>query len=241
MEYDTRFYNRLSKQASQSARHLVPIIHQALRPQSVLDVGCGHGSWLKEWSTVVPTVFGVDGRWVHTDKLEIPLANFQTFDLEERFNLNQKFDLVTCLEVAEHITPASKDNLISSLVSHSDTVLFSAAIPEQGGDNHYNEQWPSYWIEAFSKHGYVFMDPFRHMVWNNEDIRYYYRQNLILFCRKEIVSTNDFLRREYELSSRSLVNVIHPASMSADTRSLKKVFPIFVKTLQRAIKNRIGR
>lgn len=241
MEYDTKFYNRLRKQASQSAQHLVPIIHQALAPQSVLDVGCGHGSWLKEWAKVTPTVYGVDGRWVDTDKLEIPLESFQTLDLEERFNLNQKFDLVTCLEVAEHITSTSKDNLIGSIISHADMVLFSAAIPEQGGDNHYNEQWPSYWREAFAKHDYVFMDPFRHIIWNNKHIRYYYRQNLVFFCRKEIVTTNNFLSEEYALSHRSLVNVIHPASISAETRSLKKVFPIFMRTLKRAIKNRIVR
>jgi 2-polyprenyl-3-methyl-5-hydroxy-6-metoxy-1,4-benzoquinol methylase len=238
--YNQKFYQRLSEQATKSSDALVPIIYEKLRPGSILDVGCGHGTWLKKWSSYVPDIFGVDGKWVEEKNLEIPSENFMKIDLEKSFDLKKKFDLVTCLEVAEHVTVDSKDLFINSLVTHSDIILFSAAIPEQGGDNHYNEQWPSYWVEEFKKRDYVYLDPFRHLIWKNENIRYYYRQNIILFAHKNTVKTNVFLQQEEKIADRSLIDVIHPYSIDENIRSLKKIFPIFRKTFIKALKNRIS-
>jgi len=238
--YTQEFYHRLSEQAAKSSDALIPIVYEKLRPKSILDVGCGHGTWLSKWSSYASDIFGVDGKWVDKNKLEIKKDNFKEINLEEGFDLKQKFDLVTCLEVAEHVTVDSKDLFIDSLVAHSDTILFSAAIPEQGGDNHYNEQWQSYWVEEFKKRDYIYLDPFRHLIWKNENIRYYYRQNIILFAKESIINKSEFLREEREIAKRSLVDVIHPHSIDENMRSLKKVFPIFIKTFRKAIKNRIG-
>jgi len=35
-----------------------------------------------------------------------------------------------------------------------DNVLFSAAIPNQGGTGHINEQWQEYWAEKFYANGF---------------------------------------------------------------------------------------
>lgn len=237
--YSAEFYNQLDKQASSSSKIVVPVVFEKLKPNSVLDVGCGVGSWLREWSNYVDTVYGVDGKWVDETSLVIPHDVFKMVDLESTFDLQQQFDLATCLEVAEHITEQAKDKLVDSLVTHSDIILFSAAIPEQGGDNHYNEQWPSYWIRAFEARGYAFLDPFRHLFWQDDNIRYYYRQNIILFAKKEVLASNPFLTEEANLAHRSLVDVIHPKNIDYETRSVSKVWPIFKKTLVNAVKNRI--
>ena len=50
---------------------------------------------------------------------------------------------------------------VASLARHGDAVLFSAAIPFQGGAGHVNEHWPSYWAADFAVHGFVAVDTIR--------------------------------------------------------------------------------
>ena len=46
--------------------------------------------------------------------------------------------------------------LVATITKHGDAVLFSAAIPGQGGQDHLNEQWPEYWQKKFEVNGYYF-------------------------------------------------------------------------------------
>jgi hypothetical protein len=59
-------------------------------------------------------------------------------------------------------------------------VLFSAAIPGQGGYGHVNEQWPGYWARMFDECGYGVSDALRWAIWNDERVEPWYRQNLLL-------------------------------------------------------------
>lgn len=164
-----------------SATILLPILFDILNPGSVLDVGCGTATWLAVCSDLGITDYvGIDGNYVDTKSLMIPQSNFIATDLRETFDLNRKFDLVICLEVAEHLPPSSATVLVQNLVNHGDVILFSAAIPDQGGQNHLNEQWPEYWRALFLKHGYYFHDVIRPRIWENENIDWWYRQNIFL-------------------------------------------------------------
>lgn len=116
-----------------------PTIH------SVADFGCGVGAWLaasKEKG--IQEIQGVDGKWVNQDLLVIPRECFMIADLNAPISLPRRFDLAISLEVAEHLPEQCAKGFVDSLVKASDLVLFSAAIPQQGGRNHYNEQWPDY-------------------------------------------------------------------------------------------------
>jgi hypothetical protein len=61
-------------------------------------------------------------------------------------------------------------------------VLFSAALPRQGGTGHVNEQWPAYWIERFQTYGYFLFDVLRPLVWEDDRIASWYKQNILLFA-----------------------------------------------------------
>lgn len=65
-------------------------------------------------------------------------------DLTQPLSLGRKFDLCVSMEVAEHLPPSRADSFVADLVGLAPVVLFSAAVPEQGGTNHLNEQWPDY-------------------------------------------------------------------------------------------------
>src|SRR5579862_3100091 len=65
--------------------------------------------------------------------------------LDRPFNLGRSFDLAMSFEVAEHLPPDAAKGFVDSLTRLAPLVLFSAAIPFQGGVGHINEQWPEYW------------------------------------------------------------------------------------------------
>ena len=72
--------------------------------------------------------------------------------------------------------------MIEDLCSLADVILFSAAIPRQGGTEHINEQWQSYWAAQFRKHGYVAYDVVRPMVWADERVKWWYQQNTLAYA-----------------------------------------------------------
>ncbi|MDT8380578.1 MAG: class I SAM-dependent methyltransferase, partial [Desulfotignum sp.] len=127
---------------------IVPVLMEVLNPRSVVDVGCGIGTFLHVFRKAgVNDVLGYDGSWVNLDQLSQYLnpAFFREVDLEKSVSPERSFDLALCLEVAEHLHPDSADNLVETLTSLSSRILFSAAVPGQMGQNHINEQWPEYW------------------------------------------------------------------------------------------------
>jgi hypothetical protein len=167
-----------------SPREIVPIVMEIVKPLSVIDIGCGIGTWLKAFEEHgVTDYLGVDGDFVDRSLLKISVNKFLPQDLQKEWSADRKFHLVLSLEVAEHLPEEIADLFVSVLVSHGDTILFSAAIPGQGGQNHLNEQWPSYWQEKFRKHGFFCHDIIRPWIWGNDKIDWWYRQNIILVSR----------------------------------------------------------
>ena len=72
-EYDETFFKVLGEDALRSGRVVVSLLRRYLSIESVLDVGCGQGGWLRVWQTQgVDDVFGIDGPYVDPDHLFIP-------------------------------------------------------------------------------------------------------------------------------------------------------------------------
>lgn len=150
-------------------------------PASVFDVGCGTGTWLKAAQNLgANDVFGVDGVAIPASQLLISPDLFQVADLNQPLRLNRRFDLVLCLETAEHLRPESAETIVETLVAHSDTILFSAAAPGQPGTNHFNCQWPGWWQSLFNARGFACSDAVRWQIWNDDRIEPWYRQNQML-------------------------------------------------------------
>lgn len=179
--YNQVFFDYISKGSTASANVVVPLLLQHLNIQSVLDVGCGAGAWLKVWKTRNVEIFGLDGDYVNVEHLHIEQTEFEPTDLRKPFRLGRQFDLVCSLEVAEHLPAESAEQFVQSLCSHAGMVLFSAAPPGQGGDNHINEQPYEYWREKFKKFGYYPHDFIRPFIATNSNVEPWYRYNTILY------------------------------------------------------------
>jgi Methyltransferase domain len=153
-------------------------------PESVVDFGCGSGHWLSGLRRFLPDVevFGLNEVRSGAGQL-LSDGQFRAADLTKPIDLGRRFALAMSLEVAEHLPPSAADTLVSSISLHSDVVLFSAGIPGQGGNVHLNEQWPDYWIRRFAVHEFQCFDRIRPLIWQNDRISTWYRQNMMLFLR----------------------------------------------------------
>jgi SAM-dependent methyltransferase len=158
---------------------LTAIFKSDAPPTSLLDVGCGTGTWLRAAADLgVKTIAGIDGIAVPDEQLRVERDVIALHDLSAPFDLKRRFELAICLEVAEHLLEESSARLISSIVRHADTIYFSAACPGQPGQHHVNCQWPAYWQELFNSHGYACDDAIRWLIWNDARIEPWYRQNM---------------------------------------------------------------
>jgi hypothetical protein len=182
--YSKAFYAIQRFGSRRSAEVILPIVFDAVRPQSVVDVGCGVGTWLAVARRLgINQTLGLEGEWVLGLPYADPKLEIRGVDLEKKIPDLGKFDLVTCMEVAEHLTPGRAEGFVADLCSLSDHVFFSAAIPWQGGTNHLNERPQSYWAGLFARQGFGARDIVRPKVWNNSKASYWYRQNSILYSR----------------------------------------------------------
>ena len=211
-EYYTRdFYEQLRNGATQSAKVMVPLVLQLLPVRSVVDIGCGDGSWLAVFRKFgVEEILGVDGEYVDRSLLQIPQDCFKALDLTGPFGLGRGFDLAISLEVAEHLPPDCARGFVEGLTRLAPFVLFSAAIPFQGGEHHVNEQWPDKWAELFKVHDYLPVDFIRKRVWQNDAVEWWYAQNTLLFARADLIERNAVLKAEFEKTNPNQLCLVHP-------------------------------
>jgi SAM-dependent methyltransferase len=150
-----------------------------LKPRSILDVGCGTGRSLDFFLSQGIDAAGVEGSALGISKANHP-GRIHQWNLNKELNLRRRFDLVWCFEVAEHIHPDYVENLLKSLINHSETIVISAAHPGQGGIGHFNEQPRQYWLELFARHGYRHNDTLKERLCEDWT---WYPENIFVFQR----------------------------------------------------------
>ena len=66
-------------------------------------------------------------------------------------------------------------------------MLFSAAVPGQGGEHHLNEQPADYWRAIFRDRGYAAVDYLRPLMFRDKRIARWYRYNTLLYVRDDMI------------------------------------------------------
>lgn len=166
-----------------AARIIVPRILAVTGPvQSVVDVGGGDGGWLREFQAHgCKDVLLLDAPEVRGHLVIDPTA-FQAVDMLHDNLPVRKSDLALCLECAEHLPEERGNWLVDYLTSTAEVVVFSAALPGQGGKGHINEQAHFYWTELFRQRGFRCLDVLRGQIVHERSIPWWYRQNIFMYA-----------------------------------------------------------
>jgi SAM-dependent methyltransferase len=215
--YDDDFYRRNAEGRASSAALVLRVVYGFLQPSSILDVGCGRGAWLQAAGRLgTATRHGIDGPWVKASDLLDPDICFTPVDFERPLPpLGRKFDLAVSVEVAEHVSEKNADGFVDALCTASDVVLFGAAIRHQGGEHHVNEQRQSYWVDRFGARGFDCYDVLRPALWNEEAVKWWYRQNTFLFVRRGSPAIDV---ERLRAAVRPVIDVVHPALFESRAR-----------------------
>lgn len=248
--YDKKYYSKRHYWTENSVLAITSCIFEIYKPDSVLDLGCANGSWLstilKEYK--IYDIWGVDGHWIDIDNLLFPKSKFTKHNLEEVYLSNRKFDLVVSMEVAEHLGSKFADNFVTSLTNAGDLVVFSAAIPLQGGTNHYNEQPQSYWKEKFRQKGFASIDFIRPNIWELDNVRTDYKQNTFLYINeKKLEDPNSPLSKFKITQNQNITDIVHPelfrrrlkVESDLNVIGLNKVFRALPRLILNAIAKRL--
>jgi SAM-dependent methyltransferase len=211
--YPQEFFESNRVGARRSAQAVVPLIIEILKPTSVVDVGCGLGTWLAAFrQNGVTELLGIDGDYVDVRSLEIEPEEFLAHDLSRPLAIDRSFDLTISLEVAEHLDPDHAAEFVALLTSLAPAIVFSAAIPHQDGTHHVNTQWPTYWRALFAAQDFELIDCIRPQIWENEAVDFWYRQNMVVFARTGVAEGSPTLRAERRV--RKPLDVVHPTHWS---------------------------
>jgi glycosyltransferase involved in cell wall biosynthesis len=204
-------HRRLREATRYTATVVCSILEQWFSFDSVLDLGCGTGNWLSCFAAMGRrTVLGLEMEQFAENEHEIDPRLILRVDLGQYLNLQRRFDLALCLEVAEHIDHQFAPMVVDNCTRHSDIVLFSAALPGQQGLHHVNEQRPDYWAALFEEHNYAVLDGIRPLIWNDPQVPVWYRQNILLFIRRTSPDFTTIEARSKTSAARMPLALAHP-------------------------------
>jgi cyclopropane fatty-acyl-phospholipid synthase-like methyltransferase len=181
--YDRGYYERSAREYERA----LPAFQEWLRgfrPNSICDMGCGPGTWVRAFLAEMP-VWGIDiGDGAGYD---LPPTAFRRADLSRPlWDQLAPFhaDIVMSLEVFEHVPKQHEQTFIDNLLAPDPRVLvFSVAIPGQWGRHHYNCVPVEYVQQLVTERGYSVDAAAAAPVRTMKYLASYYRRHLTVFRR----------------------------------------------------------
>ena len=194
-----------------------------LEPTSILEFRCGLGLYCNFLKTQldINTVIGIEpeamGGVFDSPNGPTQLA-IDIFLDEHPEPLEQKFDLVMSIEVAEHVPQEKHDFLFDFLVSHTaNWIVFSGARIGQGGHGHIAERDEEDWKSEFLKRGMIFQCELTRnirLACNQRNINH--RQNLMVFKRPSGYGKLDGIEKEALPYLKGILALVQQKSVYLD-------------------------
>jgi len=156
-------YNHIAIEEKPFADRLAQFIKYVIRPNRVIDIGCGPGHFVESMLDIGIDAVGID--------IDERIGDKPYLFRQDILSTKLTADVCICLEVVEHIHEDHADDIIYKISNmFTDTLIFTAAQPGQGGVGHINCQYPEYWNEKFIRNGCV------RNIMMEDILRYYCKQ-----------------------------------------------------------------
>jgi 2-polyprenyl-3-methyl-5-hydroxy-6-metoxy-1,4-benzoquinol methylase len=181
--YDESFYQETHALKTESFRNVASTLSQHIPFATVLEIGCGTGQLLVELHRNGKNVLGCEISEAGIRGAPEEITVFQA-DAAKPIHLNRRFDLVLCIEVAEHIRQKHSAQLVANCTHLGRQVFFTAAPKGQTGVGHINLQPYSFWIELFAEHGFVHQEALSRKIqgqMRSENVLSWITNNLMVF------------------------------------------------------------
>jgi SAM-dependent methyltransferase len=124
-----------------------------LHPTSALDAGCAMGFLVEELAKRGVDAYGIDvSEYAISQAHESVRDRCKAQSLTEP--LERRYDLITCIEVVEHIAPAEIDRVLDNLCAATGRLLLSTTPQDFGEPTHLNVQPPEDWSAALARRGF---------------------------------------------------------------------------------------
>ena len=124
-----------------------------IQPQTVLDVGCAIGLLVETLRERGVEAYGLDVSEYAIEQVHPTVRTYcRVGGATEPFG--RRYDLITCIEVLEHMPPEQAQAAIANLCAHADGVLFSSSPFDYAEVTHFNVQPPDYWARLFAQQGF---------------------------------------------------------------------------------------
>jgi hypothetical protein len=246
-KYPAEWHNIYGRKTEHSADVILRQLRKIFPVSSFLEAGCGSGHWTKVAQSLgVADCIAADGEWALNNDLVIDRQIFKVADFNNPVDWGRRFDMAICLEVAEHVKGDAAEAIVESLTQASDVVYFGAAIPFQGGYGHINERWPSWWRAKFEARKYTCYDLVRPIIWHDNTIHYWYRQNAFCYVNTNNVEmTQRAVEAQREIYANAiLIDAVHPEKYEdfASYRSiaLRRLLPQIPRWVAHRIRSRLA-
>ena len=173
-------YEQIIKEEKPFADRLALFIRDIIRPNIVLDIGCGPGIYVHSMNDLAIQSFGID-----IDDRVLGKKNLFKQNILDTYFIA---DTCICLEVFEHIDSEYNDDLVEKVSKmFQDTLIFSAAVPGQGGVGHINCQTKEYWSDKFllterCHRNYLMEDLLKHYCQQGRYMGWFYN-NVMIFSK----------------------------------------------------------
>ena len=164
--YDREFHKTIENDEYPQAVRVGEYISMFLKPASFIDFGCSTGLYLREVQMKLPNISAI-GFEFSQDAVDSALCkNVYKVDLTESVQIEKiQNTLGLCLEVLEHIEDIHWKEVLTNMTNSCDKLIFSAAVPGQGGVGHINCRPKIDWIKRFHSLGWVVdLDATKHLL-----------------------------------------------------------------------------
>ncbi len=128
-------------------------IVQNLKPRTVMDVGCAKGFLVEALRDRGVLAYGVDVSKYAISQVREDIRPYCRVGLATE-PLNREYDLVTCIEVVEHLTDQDGRACIKHLTEKAGAVLFSSSPTDFTEPTHINVRPILYWARIFRENGF---------------------------------------------------------------------------------------